>query len=106
MTETMYVRFGNLPEVGQSRNDDTGELEAGVSVYRAEWQSSDRDVICVSIPSDACVGTISVVEDRPVYIVTGDLLDEVGGDGEPLMTNAVATLHGPVEVVNYVVEEG
>lgn len=101
----MYIRFGDLPENGRSRNDETGELEAGVSVYRAEWQSTDRDVVCVTIPSDICVGTISQIEDRPVYIITGSLLDQVGGDGEPLMADAVAELVGPVEAVTYCIKE-
>jgi hypothetical protein len=104
MTQTMYVRFGTAPEGGRSANAETDELEAGVSCYRAEWQSADRDVICLYVPSDICIGTISQVEDRPVYILTGDLLDEVGGDGEPLMTNCAAELVGPVEVINYCVD--
>lgn len=106
MTETMYVRFGALPEGGRSVNDESGELEAGVSCYRAEWQSSDRDIICVSIPSDICIGTINQIEDRPVYVITGDLLDERGGDGEPLLANVcVVEVIDPVEVVNYSIEE-
>ena len=105
MTETMYVRFGNLPEGGRSWNDEAEEYEAGVSVYRAEWQSSDKDIICVTVPADHCIFTVRQVEDRPVYIVTGDLLDERGGDGEPLLTNCTATEHGPVEVVTYCVED-
>ncbi len=105
MTKTMYVRFGALPESGRSWNDEAGAEEAGVSVYRAEWQSTDKDVICVFVPSDVCIGTISQCEDRPVYVVTGDVLTERGGDGEILMTNCAATEHGLVEIVNYVVEE-
>ncbi len=105
MTETMYVRFGALHESGRSWNDEAQTEEVGVSVYRAEWQSTDKDVICVFVPSDTCIGTISGVEDRPVYVVTGDVLTERGGDGEILLTNCTATEHGPVEVVNYVVEE-
>lgn len=102
----MYVRFGALPETGRSRNDETGAFEAGVSVYRAEWQSSDKDVICISVPNEGCIiGTTRQIEDRPLYIVTGDVLDERGSDGEPLMTGCAATLHGPVEIVNYAVED-
>jgi hypothetical protein len=105
MDDVMYIRFGDLPASGRSRNQETDTDEAGVSVYRAEWQSTDRDVVCVYVPSDICVGTISQIEDRPVYIVTGRLLNEVGGDGEPLMADAVAELVGPVEAVNYVIDE-
>lgn len=105
MTETMYVRFGAPPASGRSWNDEAEREEAGVSVYRAEWQSSDKDVICVYVPSDTSIGTIAGVEHRPVYIVTGTVLNERGGDGETLMACCAAVLHGPVEVVNYVVED-
>lgn len=104
MTE-MYIRFGDLPTDGRSWNDDIQDHEPGVSVYRAEWQSSDRDVVCVEIPRGAEAGTIDMVADRPVYVITGDLLDQRGGDGEPLMANCHAELVGPVEVVNYMHEE-
>ncbi len=33
--EDVYLRFGDLPEGGRSRNYRTGRLEPGVSVYRA-----------------------------------------------------------------------
>lgn len=101
----MYIRFGSLPEAGRSWNDEAGAYEAGVSVYRAEWQSDERDIICVSVPSDTCIGTISQIEGRPVYIVTGTLLAERGGDGELLMADCTTELVGPVDVVTYVVEE-
>ena len=100
----MYIRFGALPETGRSWNDELQTEEVGVSCYRAEWGSADRDIITVYVPSDICIGTISQIEDRPVYIVSGDLLDTTGGDGEPLLTNAIAELVGPVDVVNHCVE--
>lgn len=99
----MYIRFGDAPLDGHSRNDETGELEAGVSCYRAEWQDAEHDVICVELPSDTCIGTLSQCDSRPVYLVEGELLAAVGGDGEPLMSNVKTTYVGPVEVVNYVV---
>lgn len=101
----MYIRFGDLPANGRSLNQDTDTLEAGVSVYEAQWQSSDRDIVCVTVPSDSCIFTLNAIEDRHVYIVTGTLLDERGGDGELLMANATAELVGPVETVNYCVSE-
>lgn len=105
MTEAMYIRFGALPESGRSWNDELQADEAGVSCYQAEWQSTDRDIISVSVPSDACIFTISQIEDRPVYVLTGDLLDERGGDGEPLLANArVIEVVEPVDVVNFCIE--
>ena len=105
MTQAMHIRFGELPETGRSWNDDLEDYEAGVSVYRAEWANTDRDIVTIHIPSDICIATIAAIENRPVYIITGDLLDQRGGDGEPLMANCHAELVGTVEAVNYVVEE-
>ena len=103
--EVMYIRFGDIPAGGRSLNQETDTYEAGVSVYRAVWDSKDRDVVSVFVPSEICWGTIREVMDRPVYIVTGRVLDEVGGDGEPLMVDVVAELVGPVEAVNYCIED-
>lgn len=105
MSEELYIRFGDLPPGGRSWNDDAQEWEAGVSVYKAEWQSEDRDIVCIEVPRGAQTGTIDLVADRPVYIVTGTLLPERGGDGEPLMANCRAEYVGPVEAVSYVLAD-
>lgn len=99
----MYVRFGTLPEGGHSRNDETGELEAGVSVYRAAWQSSDHDVLSVKLCSDGDVIQLRTLENRPIYLVDGEEIG-VGSDGEPLLANATQTLVEGVKVVNYSIE--
>ena len=110
MTETMYIRFGDIPETGYSWNAATDTAEAGVSVYRAWWAcSSDRDVVTIEVATDAAyVGGVETgLFERPVYIVTGNLLRERGGDGELLMAPGCrAEYVGPVEVVNYVIEDG
>lgn len=99
----MFVRFGALPDGGRSRNDETGDLEAGVSVYRGEWQSSDRDVLCVTLVSEGDAFQLRQLEDRPIYLVEGEEVG-TGSDGEPLLANATATLLEGVEVVNWVIE--
>jgi len=107
MTETMYIRFGAVPETGYSWNAATDTAEAGVSVYRAWWAGSDRDVVTIEVATDAAyVGGVGTgLFERPVYIVTGDLLPERGGDGELLMApGCTAEYVGQVEVVNYVIE--
>jgi hypothetical protein len=105
MTDAMYIRFGEAPESGRSYHFDADNYEAGVSCYRADWQSTDHDVVNVYVPSDACIGTINEIQDRPVYLITGDLLTERGRDGDLLMANVTTTLVGTVEVVNFTVEE-
>jgi hypothetical protein len=104
MTQTMYVRFGEAPASGQSANAETDELEAGVSCYRAEWQNSDRDVICLYVPNDESAGTAGCLEGRrPLYLVEGELVG-TGGDGEPLLTNVTCIELDCVEVINYCIE--
>jgi hypothetical protein len=106
MTE-MYIRFGDLSAEGASWNAELDEPEPGISVYRAEWTTQDHSVISIMLRSDAeyMGGVVTGLFDRPVYIVTGDLLGQRGGDGEPLMVNCHAELIGPVEIVNYVIED-
>lgn len=101
---TMFVRFGEAPESGRSTNAETEQPEAGVSCYRAEWQSSDRDVICLIVPDEASATTAAMLEDRPLYLIEGDLLDERGGDGEPLLTGVTCTELDGVEVINYAID--
>lgn len=104
--DTMYVRFGQAPENGQSANHDTDTTEAGVSCYRAEWQSSDRDIICITVADAASAATAGFLEQsRPLHLIDGDRLDVLGGDGEPLLTNirSCVELDG-VEVINYCID--
>lgn len=103
----MYVRFGRAPESGRSANFETEQTEAGVSCYRAEWQSTDRDVICVTVADEASAATAGFLEqDRPLYLIDGDRLDVLGGDGEPLLANirSCVELDG-IEIINYVIED-
>src|SRR5690606_41437455 len=104
--EPMYIRFGAPPAGGRSWNADAQCYEPGVSVYQSEWQSSDRDVVCVHIPPRAATGTIDLVADQPGHLVTGTLLRQRGGDGEPLMApECGAEYVGVIEPVNYGIEE-
>lgn len=106
MAADLYVRFGAAPESGRSANAEADALEAGVSCYRAEWQSTDRDVICVFVADQASAATAGFLErDRPLYLVEGERLDVLGGDGEPLLANVAACVElDGVEVVNYCIE--
>ncbi|MFF3867337.1 hypothetical protein [Micromonospora sp. NPDC001898] len=107
MTETMYVRFGEAPESGRSANFETDATEAGVSCYRAEWQSTDRDVICITVADEASAMTSRLLmQDRPLFLIEGTRLDVLGGDREPLLTNITAcTKLDGVEIINYCIED-
>lgn len=79
--EEGYIRFGHLPKSGQSTNQATGEIEPGVSVYRAKFY---RDGYEVETPHYSQGTYISVSARLPVYRVWGR---EVGNgyDGEPCL---------------------
>lgn len=101
----MFVRFGDAPATGRSTNAETDELEAGVSCYRAEWQSGDRDIICIYVADTASAATAGFLEqERPLYLVKGTRLDALGSDGEPLLTDVTCVELDGVEVVNFCIE--
>lgn len=101
----IYVRFGHCPK-GRSYNYDADEYEAGVSVYKAtvdEW-----DEISLILPGADSAATVSMLLcDRPVYQVEGRLLEQTGGDGEPLIAEATLTLLEDVDgtILPYCIEE-
>lgn len=100
----IYVRFGEVPSSGYSRNDETDSLEAGVSCYRATI-NDDQDIVNLIVPNDESATTaMSLWSDRPVYLVDGELLG-IGGDGEPVLAVCSSTLLADVEVVNYSIAE-
>ncbi len=99
----MFIRFGDLPAGARSRNDDTGELEAGVSVYRAAWDSPDHDILSVELCSWGDVMQLHALQERPPYLVEGDEVG-VGSDGEPVLANVTATLLEGVEAVHYSID--
>ncbi len=81
----LYVRFGEIPENGKSKNYLTGEYENGVSVYEAIERDNNISIILPSLTGSACV-SLSGVLDRPMYIVDGELCG-TRSDGEPLLKN-------------------
>lgn len=87
-----YIRFGDIPEDGRSRQyqgDEIIKTEKGVSV----WDSAiANDIYFPILPQDPNECTVQdyfgfIWGNRPVYLVTGDELDEKGACGEPLLTN-------------------
>ena len=81
--EVIYVRFGDCPESGYSRNDIDGTDEPGISVFRA-WLVDGKAVID---RRTASFGALLFLRDRPLYQVSGTLLETTGSDGEPLLTD-------------------
>jgi len=82
--ERGYIRFGDVPQSGFSRNYATGEPELGVSVFCAEFavDGSWRPIL----GSNQQLGSLLslIADDRPIYRIYGDAVG-TGGDGEPVV---------------------
>jgi hypothetical protein len=83
--QALYIRFGRLPRAGRSRNYATGQLERGVSVYRARYNAR-TDALDAS---SALAGTYVhyLIAGKRPYLVAGDEVG-TGSDGEPVLANA------------------
>lgn len=80
----LFIRFGELPQSGKSRNHLTEQDEAGVSVYEAVERKDGRiQVLLPRLDYSACV-SLSGCIDRPAFIVHGEIVG-YGSDGEPLL---------------------
>lgn len=96
MMERVFLRFGDLPASGRSENFDTGELEAGVSVWAAEWDADEQHVV-VYVADQPAAASLGHLSDRPAYLVTGTVVGR-GSDGEPLLSDATAVPVEPAEI--------
>lgn len=93
----VYLRFGALPESGQSCVGITGLHEMGVSVFNGregerhgERQAGDIYEIELSrlmAGPDTRALRIFLSQRRPLYLLDGEPAG-MGGDGEPLLRNA------------------
>lgn len=81
-----FVRFGDIPALGKSKNYLTEVNEIGISVYDAvELEDGSVRIIFPNLTYSACVSLSGVIE-RPMYEVSGDIVG-TGSDGEPLLKN-------------------
>ena len=86
----IFLRFGDLPKGGVSKDWSSGRVEKGVSVYSAKKDFVNNSIWFGenSLPGAAL---IRASEDAPVYLVTGKKVG-IGTDGEPVLKN-VEILH-------------
>jgi hypothetical protein len=80
-----YLRYGDPPSGGRSRDQRDGSLEAGVSVYRG-LLCRDGSVLLVAGRREHGAQS-TMISDRPLYIVDGVEIG-TGSDGEPLLRDA------------------
>ncbi len=83
--EECFVRFGDLPTSGRSRNYASGEYDAGVSVF-AGRKIGHR--VRIVLNNNQLLGTFMFdLRGRKAYIVEGRCVG-VGSDGEPILQDA------------------
>ena len=79
--ERGYIRFGELPEGGRSKNFRDDVLESGVSCFDAEIATDGSYRILLT---PALQVTYLTVMDRDAYRLYGERIG-TGADGEPLL---------------------
>lgn len=95
--KVIFVRFGDLPSDGRSKNHLTDELEAGVSVYEAIERDGKISLLLPSMTGSACVSMSGCFFGKPFYEVDGTVVG-TGSDGEPVLS--------PCRIVRTILAEG
>lgn len=79
----VFVRYGNLPPGGISKNYLTNTPEIGTSVFNGRLMPDDKLFIDPNVSSDYGFLLFST---RPIFIVDGEVVG-LGSDGEPVIKN-------------------
>jgi hypothetical protein len=86
-----YIRFGDLPKGGKSKNYATNEMEIGISSYPVKWniEKNKWEIIEDQLEEFSALHSliydITIGEGRPVYLIQGQELNDLGSDGEPML---------------------
>jgi hypothetical protein len=95
--EPCFLRYGELPPGGHSRNHRDGTVEAGVSVYRGEVLPSGETRVLPTHQAQL-YGALRPRTNIPLYIVTGREVG-AGSDGEPVLADCrIVRRVGPISV--------
>lgn len=78
----VYVRFGNVPESGKSRNYRDDIEEPGVSCYEGRLLADGSYFLLMNTTSLASFVREGFMGERPAYLLRGELAGK-GADGEP-----------------------
>ncbi len=84
--DDIYIRFGDLPKGGKSRNWASGKYENGVSVYRARYNVNTGTYQTFGALPGAEIAHL--LRGSKILLVTGDKVG-TGSDGEPLLANVI-----------------
>jgi hypothetical protein len=91
IADKYYIRFGDFPKNGKSKNYATNEMEIGVSAYPAKWNINKNKWEIIEDQLEEFSALYSLTDDitngdgRPVYLVHGQELNDIGSDGEPML---------------------
>ncbi len=101
-----YLRFGNIPIGFFSKNHRGDEIikeEKGLSVWDCTFVNDVPFPILPENATEACMADYfyMLLGDRPVYLVTGNELNEKGSVGEPLLANSVTVIRDFTEEYRY-----
>lgn len=86
-----YIRFGDFPKGGKSKNYATNEMEIGVSAYPVKWNIEknkweiDESQLEELSALYSLTYDITTGDGRPVYLVHGQELNDIGSDGESML---------------------
>lgn len=86
-----YIRFGDFPPSGKSKNWATGEMERGISAYPVKWNVAKNKWEIDESQLEEFEALHSLTYDvasgngRPIYLVYGQETNHLGSDGEPLL---------------------
>lgn len=93
----LFIRFGDLPEGGRSKvgpgasmlalwGREDMENESGISVWETE-KNPETGRWIIHATNYASLSEL-FAQNRPIYLVSGEYVEETGADGEPLITDA------------------
>lgn len=91
IADKYYIRFGDFPKGGKSKNYATGEIERGVSAYPVKWniEKNKWEIDESQLEEFSALHSLTydIVEGkgRPVYLIHGQELNDLGSDGEPVL---------------------
>lgn len=91
IADKYYIRFGDFPKEGKSKNYATGESEIGISAYPVKWnmEKNKWEIIEDQLEEFSALHSltydITMGKGRPVYLVHGQELNDLGSDGEPML---------------------
>jgi hypothetical protein len=90
--ELVYLRFGTVPECGQSYNREKKKHEAGVGVWEAIDEGGKYRILLPRMKRDewqAAMIELHASHGKPCFLVTGKVLNKFGSFGETLLTDVV-----------------